>query len=83
MTIERRKVGAYGKRTLYALCADEQTTSAAAREIVAFDSLEIAALVMRYMSGGSMSEADAQRAKDALKKADAPTVESKRTRRTD
>ena len=83
MEIERRRVGAHSKQTRYALCADAQPTGAALREIVAFDSLELAAMALRYMNGGSMSEADENRVKDALKKADAPTVESKRTRKAD
>lgn len=52
-------------------------------EIARFDTLELAAIVLRYMNGDSLSEADAYRAKEAIKKADAPTDESKRDRKAD
>lgn len=81
MIIERYTVGA-GKRRhdVYAICNDPQPGDIMPREIVRFDSLEIAAIVKRYLAGDSLSEADEQAAKEAIKKADAPTVESKRDR---
>lgn len=42
-------------------------------EIARFDSLELATVVLRYMRGDSLSEADEYRAKEALKAAAAAT----------
>ena len=83
MIITRHNVGAYGKKTKYAVCADATETGSKPLEIAYFDTLELATVVMRYMRGDSLSEADTGTAREAIKKADAPTVESKRTRKAD
>lgn len=83
MVIEKYNIGAHGKRTVYAVCADVTETGDRLHEIARFDTLELATVVMRYMRGDSLSEADEIRAKEALKKVDAPTVESKRDHKAD
>lgn len=80
MVIEKYNIGAHGKRTVYAVCADVTETGDKLHEIARFDTLDVATAVLRYMRGDSLSEADEYRAKEAIKKAAAPTVESKRTR---
>lgn len=82
MIIEKQRVGAHGKTTIYTLCNSIADTGAERpEEIARFDKLETA--VLRYMRGDSLSEADEYRAKEAIKKADAPTDESKRDRKAD
>lgn len=72
MIIEKMNIGANGKRTVYRVCNDaSETGETMPREICRFNSLEVAAIVMRYLRGDYLSEADAERAHDALKKADA------------
>ena len=73
MVIEKLRVGAHGKTTLYAVCADAQETGDKLHEIARYETLELATIVMRYMRGDSLSETDEYRAKEALKKAAAPT----------
>lgn len=73
MIITRDNVGAHGGKVYYTLrnsIADTGESSPA--EVARFTTLEEAATVLRYMSGGSMSEADAIRAREAIKAA-APT----------
>lgn len=43
------------------------------REIARFDTLELTTLVMKYMRGDSLSEAEAKTAREAIKKVDMPT----------
>ena len=83
MVIERMDVGAHGRKSYYAVCADAQETGDKLHEIARFDTLDVATAVLRYMRGDSLSEADEYRAKEAIKKASAPTVESKRTRKAE
>ena len=74
MIIEKQRVGAHGHTTIYRLCNSIADTGAAQPdEIARFETLELATVVMRYMRGDSLSEADEYRAKEAIKKADAPT----------
>ena len=83
MVIEKLHVGAHGRKIIYAVCADQTETGDKPHEIARFDTLDVATAVLRYMRGDSLSEADEYRAKEAIKKADAPTVESKRTRKAE
>ena len=83
MVIEKLHVGAHGSKIIYAVCADQTETGDKLHEIARFDTLDVATAVLRYMRGDSLSEADEYRAKEAIKKADAPTVESKRTRKAE
>ena len=83
MVIEKKHVGANCRKVVYDVCADATETGDGLHAIVRLDSLELATNVMRYMRGDSLSEADEYRAKEAIKKADAPTVESKRTRKAE
>lgn len=72
MIICKRTIGT-GKRrrTVYDLENTAQDTGRSyGNEIGRFPSLELAALVMRYMTGAELTEADTIRAKDALTKAD-------------
>lgn len=70
MIIERMEIGAHGKTVKYAVCADATETGDKPHEIARFDTLELATVVMRYMRGDSLSEADEYRAKEAVKSAD-------------
>ena len=85
MIIEKHNIGrGKTRRTVYDICnsiadAGKEYNPSLAR----FDTLELATVVMRYMRGDSLSEADEIRAKEALKKVDAPTVESKRDHKAD
>lgn len=83
MIIERLKVGAHGSKTLYAVCADATETGGELHEIARFDTLDVAAAVLRYLHGDSLSETDEYRAKEAIKRADAPTGKSRRDRKAD
>ena len=74
MIIERQQIGAHGKKTIYKLCNSIADTGAEKPdEIARFDKLETAVIVLRYMQGDSLSESDEYRAKEAIKKAAAPT----------
>lgn len=70
MVIEKYRIGAHGKKTVYAVCADQTETGDKLHEICRFDTLETATAVLRYMRGDSLSEADTETAKAAIKKAD-------------
>ncbi len=84
MIIEKQRIGAHGKTTVYTLCNSIADTGAERpEEIARFDKLETAVIVLRYMRGDSLSESEEYRAKEAIKKADAPTDESKRDRKAD
>ena len=70
MIIKKYHIGAHGKKTVYAVCADQTETGDKLHEIARFNTLETATAVLRYMRGDSLSEADTYRAKEAIKKAD-------------
>lgn len=85
MVIMRESVGA-GKRRhdVYKLCNRPEATGADhPQELARFDTLELATIVMRYMRGDSLTESEEYRAKEAIKKTAAPTVESKRDRKAE
>ena len=64
MIIEKHHVGAHGKTTIYTLCNSiADTGESRTEEIARFDTLELAAIVLRYLRGDSLSEADEYRAK--------------------
>ena len=74
MIITKQRIGVHGHETIYQLCNSIADTGVAQPdEIARFKTLELATVVMRYMRGDSLSEADEYRAKEALKKADTPT----------
>lgn len=73
MVIEKLNLGAHGRKIVYAVCADATETGDKLHEIARFDALDVATAVLRYMRGDSLSEADEYRAKEAIKKAAAPT----------
>lgn len=77
MVIEKKYIGANCRKVIYAVCADAQETGDGLHEIMRANSLELATIVMRYMRGDSLSEADEYRAHEAIRKADAQTDESK------
>lgn len=69
MIIEKQRVGAHGKTTIYTLCNSIADTGAERpEEIARFDKLETAVIVLRYMRGDSLSESEEYRAKEAIKK---------------
>ena len=71
MIIEKHRVGAHGRKTIYTICNSiAETGESRTDEIARFDTLELAAIVLRYLRGDSLSEADEYRAKEAIKKAD-------------
>ena len=71
MIIEKQRIGAHGKTTVYTLCNSIADTGAERpEEIARFDTLETATAVMRYMRGDTLSEDDTQTAKEAIKRAD-------------
>ena len=69
MIIEKLHLGAHSKTIKYAVCADVQETGDRLHEIARFDTLETATAVLRYMRGDSLSEADTETAKEAIRKA--------------
>lgn len=69
MVIEKLHLGAHSKTIKYAVCADVQETGDRLHEIARFDTLETATAVLRYMRGDSLSEADTETAKEAIRKA--------------
>ena len=74
MVIEKLHVGVHGRKIIYAVCADQTETGDKLHEICRFEKLETAVIVLRYMRGDSLSEADTLQAREAIKKADtAPT----------
>ena len=74
MIITKDHLGAHGRKVYYILRNSIADTGAAQPdEIARFETLELATVVMRYMRGDSLSEADEYRAKEAIKKAAAPT----------
>ena len=71
MIIEKHRVGAHGRKTIYTICNSiAETGESRTDEIARFDTLELAAIVLRYLRGDSLSEADEYRAKAAITKAD-------------
>lgn len=74
MIIRKQSYGRASRKTTYLLCNSiAETGEAMPDEIARFDTLELATVVMRYMRGDSLSEADEYRAKEAMKKAATPT----------
>lgn len=71
MIIEKHRTGAHQRKTIYTICNSIADTGAdRTEEIARFDTLEMAVIVLRYMRGDELSEADTYRAKEAIKKAD-------------
>lgn len=83
MIIEKMNIGAHGRKTVYAICADVTETGDKLHEITRFDRLETASIVLKYLRGDQISKTDEKAAKEAIKKASAPTDESKRTHKAE
>ena len=80
MIIEKHRVGAHGRKTIYTICNSiAETGESRTDEIARFDTLELAAIVLRYLRGDSLSEADEYRAKEAIKKADTVPTKAQAT----
>ena len=80
MIIEKHRVGAHGRKTIYTICNNiAETGESRTDEIARFDTLELAAIVLRYLRGDSLSEADEYRAKEAIKKADTVPAKAQAT----
>ena len=68
------------RRDVYDVCNSIADTGADCPESIArFDTLEMAVIVMRYMNGDELSEADTYRAKEAIKKADTVPAKAQET----
>ena len=81
MIITKQTIGA-GKRRhdVYDVCNSIADTGAERPDSIArFDTLEMAVIVMRYMNGDELSEADTYRAKEAIKKADTVPAKAQAT----
>lgn len=83
MVIDKKYIGANCSKVVYAVCADAQETGDGLREIMRADSLELATIIMRYMRGDSLSEADEYRAHEAIRKAGMHTDKSKQARKAE
>ena len=71
MIIEKHNIGAHGRKIIYTVCSTPAENGAdRTEEIARFDTLEMAVIVLRYINGDELSEADTYRAKEAIKKAD-------------
>lgn len=82
MIIEKQRIGAHGKTTIYTLCNSIADTGAERpEEIARFDKLETAVIVLRYMRGDSLSESEEYRAKEAIKKRTRPPTKARATAR--
>ena len=80
MIIEKHRVGAHGRKTIYTICNSiAETGESRTDEIARFDTLELAAIVLRYLRGDSLSEADEYRAKEVIKKADTVPAKAQAT----
>lgn len=79
MIIKKLNIGAYGKKTVYAVCSDEQGRE----ELARLDTLEQATAVLRYIRGDNMTPEETEQAKAAIKKTDTPTDQSRRTRQAE
>ena len=80
MIIEKHRVGAHGRKIIYTVCNSiADTGEIRTEEIARFDTLELAAIVLRYLRGDSLSEADEYRAKEAIKKADTVPTKAQAT----
>lgn len=54
-------------KSVYAVCNDNRETGGCGvHEIIRFDKLELAVIVMRYISGAPLSESNEYRAKEAI-----------------
>ena len=51
MTIQKLKIGAHGKKTVYALCNEAAGKTGGSDELCRFDTLETATNVLRYIRG--------------------------------
>ena len=76
MIVRKLSTGAHSRAVKYAVCNDASETGSKAEEIARFDSLELAVLVLRYLSCAALDKTDTYRAREAIKKAAAPAVVS-------
>ena len=81
MIIEKYEIGrGKTRRNVYGIC---NSIADAGKEynpcLARFDTLELAAIVLRYLRGDSLSEADEYRAKEAIKKADTVPAKAQAT----
>ena len=81
MIIEKIRNGAYNRNIEYAVCSDATETGSEPREIARFKSRDTAVIVMRYMRGDELTFSEIDHARAAIKNADAPTDQSKSTRK--
>ena len=64
-----RKITSGGRKhiTEYPICNDSQKTGDRPEEVIRVDTMEMAALLLRYFQGGFLSQADRDRVTDALR----------------
>lgn len=83
MIINRYEIGTgKNRRNVYGICADVTETGDHLREIVRFDQLDTAALVLRYMNGGDMTTEDQLHVLELIKAATLPASKATATART-
>ena len=74
MIIQKLFLGEKGDNIYYAICADKKETGAdlkpCAPEIARFESIEDAAIVLKYLRGDFLSREDTDRAKENLRQID-------------
>ena len=73
MEIQKQNTGPHGKTIKYVVYSSSS-------ELARYDTLDEASLVLRYLTGANMTADDAAEAREAIKKADAPAVQTKGTR---
>ena len=78
MIITRYTIGTgKNRRSVYAICTTPQENgSSRPEEITRFDTMEAAALVLRYLTGAALDAEDAARAREILRPVDAKGTEA-------
>lgn len=73
MIIKTYSIGAGKRRSrVYAICTTPaENGSSSPEEITRFDTMEAAALILRYLSGAELENSEAHRAREIMTQADA------------
>ena len=70
MMIQRLRIGAHGKKTVYALCNETVNKGSCNDELCRFDTLETATNVLRYIRGDIQTREQIADAIQAIKNID-------------